>query len=296
MIAEPIPARSLHVPADMLHFTAHVRHRQLLFSDWVEARFLWDRIVERLPVHALVLMPDHLHLVTPRFDASDWGVVARGYVRWRNRRHACSGKLFFPYTPPRPVPDRQHLDRLHRYVLLNPCRGGLVQDPLEWPFSTHRDRVGYALPGAVAAVADPAGFHRHISSDATTDPTGTSLPEPSGELLAPGVAQIARAVSSLTRTPAARLRARGPARTFLIRALRVLTPLSAGQIADALGLSASAVSRTPAGSGPDTRLVERVLGDGRFRLLADGDLSRTPGWARYGEIRDRKRFRHAPTA
>lgn len=52
-----------------------------------------------------------------------------------------------PVETPGVLTDREKIQRNIRYVILNPVRAGLVDDPLSWPWSTHRDFVG--------AVVDP---------------------------------------------------------------------------------------------------------------------------------------------
>jgi hypothetical protein len=48
----------------MLHFAAHAMPPDFLFHDWREAQALWAGLLALGPPRALVIMPDHVHLVT----------------------------------------------------------------------------------------------------------------------------------------------------------------------------------------------------------------------------------------
>ena len=85
------------------------------------------------------------------------------------------------------MPDEKHALRQIRYIALNPCRAGLTQDPLEWPWSTYRGCFGgVAQPWVSLDVLaellgwDSVGafrtwFHKYVSSDPTVNPTGTPV-------------------------------------------------------------------------------------------------------------------------
>ncbi len=165
------------------------------------------------------------------------------------------------------------LRRNERYIHLNPCRARLIDDPLAWPWSTHRDRVGLAWPCAVPTRTDPAAFHRYVSADPSVAVDGTLLP---CRLDGGTAEQVYAAVSALTRSPAERLQLRGPARTLWIQSLRLLTELTQPAIAREVGVCLSTVQRLPPRWTPEIRLVRRVLGDRRFPALDDGAAA----WAR----------------
>jgi hypothetical protein len=182
------------------------------------------------------------------------------------------------------VTNNRHIARTVRYTLLNPCRDRLVPDPLSWPFSTHRDMVGLAWPPARAAVADTVGFHRRISADWTVDPVGTPLPQPPApeRVRLASIEEIRATVSALTRTPASMLDKRGPAKSLVLRACRILTVHPLDHIAEVAGVHVSTVSRAASHYDPTPiHLVARVLGDPRFSLLSDHPVP----WQRAGSGR-----------
>lgn len=267
----------------MLHFSPLAVRGTLLFRQAPEAAALWDSLVPSVRLHALVLMPDHAHIVVAGPDQVPALMTAlRNYARWRNRSRGEAGPVFEHGIAPTPVHDGSHLDRMRRYVHLNPCRAGLVDDPLAWPFSTHRDALGLAVPAAFRAERDPGRFHAYVSADPAVNVTGTTLPSP--RAASPGSAtldEVRAAVSSLTRTSDARLGRRGRARDLFIRAAAALTSATSARIAEMVGISPSRVRHVAAEPDAAVQLVERVLGDPRFALIPDHDLRREPSWARY---------------
>jgi hypothetical protein len=55
------------------------------------------------------------------------------------------------------------MNRVVAYVHRNPVVDGLVEDPLEWSFSTHRDALGLAIPAVRRLTEDPKRLHDQVS-------------------------------------------------------------------------------------------------------------------------------------
>ncbi len=251
-----------------------------LFHDHVEAAELWHRLRLRLPgALAACLMPDHVHLLLAQEARADIGDVASGYARWRNARWLRSGPVFAPQPAPETVQAGLKTRRHVRYIHLNPCRGGLVGDPLAWPWSTHRDRLGLALVPWGRRHPDPEALHRYVSSDPAARVDGTPLPW--GVLEVPTAAQVETAVTETLRVPFDQLGRRGRARSLWLRGLRALTPLSSSEIARVVGVQPRAVRNVPQQGNADTRLLRRLLGDDRFAGLLDTDLRHDEAVRRY---------------
>lgn len=93
-------------------------------------------------IHAYVLMPNHVHLlVTPCWAggvARMMQDVGRRYVRLFNDTHERSGTLWEGRYKSCLVDTERYLLTCHRYIELNPVRAGLVRDPLDYPWSSHR--------------------------------------------------------------------------------------------------------------------------------------------------------------
>jgi hypothetical protein len=273
----------------MLHFAAHAFPPALLFHDWREARQLWDRLLRLGAPRAVAVMPDHVHLVIRELDPGVWVEFMRGFACWRNHSRGEPGRrVWLPTARPEELASAKHLQRTLRYVALNPCREHLVADPLAWPFDSHRDAVGLAVPGVVSAERDPVRHHAYVSGDPSVRVEGTDLPSGLRSMRAATVEQVREAVSALTRTLADDLARRGPARTLLIQGLVACTGLSARAVAKEVGVSHSAVLDTPPIANGTLGRIERVLGDPRFPALygRDFSLSRTLGL--YRERRERR--------
>lgn len=124
---------------------------------------------------AICVMPNHVHLLVPDDRGRErLSVVRSAYARWRGhaRRQGGPGWSRQPAAPP--LTDPSHVRRSHKYILLNPCRGQLADDPLARPLSLHRDLVG--LGDAAWRVRDPEALHRYVSANPTVSLVGTQLP------------------------------------------------------------------------------------------------------------------------
>lgn len=95
----------------------------------------------RLEAHALCLMGTHYHAVLAGTVAELSRLLHRvngTYAQAFNGRHARFGHLFADRFSARAVESDAHLVEACRYVVLNPCRAGLVERPSDWPWSWSR--------------------------------------------------------------------------------------------------------------------------------------------------------------
>lgn len=99
-----------------------------------------------VPVHAYVLMPNHVHLL---MAAAEEGVagslmqrLGRRYVRYFNDRHGRTGTLWEGRYRSTVVEPDQYLLACYRYIELNPVRSGLVAEAAHYPWSSCRHHVG----------------------------------------------------------------------------------------------------------------------------------------------------------
>ncbi len=251
----------------MFHLVAGSIADRVLFHHWGEARWLWDGILEAIPDPvALALMPDHVHMIHRRDVRERLAAALAGFTRVRNHARKERGPLFAPLPPAEELVTADKISRQIRYVHLNPCRDHLVGDPLTWPFSTHRDACGLAVPRVVPRVNDPDRFHRHVSSDPDCRVDGTDLPAWTGQVCTPH--DVLRAVSAVTRATRSMIIRRGPARALYLRAAGELCPtISPETIGRLVGVKRHAVARASSVVDPNVRIVATVVGDPRFRPL-----------------------------
>ncbi len=131
--------------ASWIHVVARTQFRKQIFADREVALYAWQKLRAAFPeVLAAMLMPEHLHLIVRRAKDAVWnlGVALRSVSR-----HMELPAVWESIPAPSGIADRAHLLRTVRYVNLNPCRRRIVDDPLAWEWSTHRDVLGL--------VADP---------------------------------------------------------------------------------------------------------------------------------------------
>lgn len=267
----------------MLHHVARAVPGTVLFRTWTEGLALWHRLVASAPgLHALCVMPDHFHLLHDRDLRRELGAAMSGFARWRNHERGELGSVFDCQPEASVVGDAQKRRRSERYVHLNPCRAGLVDDPLAWPLSTWRDALGLAVSPARPRANDPSRLFAYVTADEHVAP-GSDLPCNSYLAVdgSAAVRPVLAAVTELLRLPAAALRVRGPARTLAATVLSSRAGLPADEVAEVLALHPSTVRRLRPDQVPGVVQVVRVAGDRRFPGLYDQDLRLTPGWARY---------------
>lgn len=142
----------LHVPGGLYHVTLRGNHQQAIFERDTDRDRL-DSIVadssarDGTQVHAYCWMTNHIHALvevgeTPlgRFMQR----VASQYARFLQRRDETTGHLFERRYHAVLVDTERYLLDLVRYIHLNPVRGGLVTNPADYPWSSHRDYLGIA--------------------------------------------------------------------------------------------------------------------------------------------------------
>lgn len=273
----------------LFHFVARCWPGLHPLEDPEHASWLWGQLETVFPdAVAACLMPNHLHVIAPAGDPRAARERLARTLGWFSRRHPFEDGVGWwrPPAEPQPIPDRHHLRRQVRYVLLNPCRARLVDDPLAWPWSTARDILGGVFEPWVTAerLADLLGepveefaakFHRYVSGDPTVAVLGTPFPEPSSpqELPAVPLTDIRAAACAATRTvDDATLARRGLPRTVFIQ-----LALHQGWPPERMVAFAAGVSR---------RTVRRHAA----APWADGDLE--PALLALGDLRVRRGFEH----
>ncbi|MBW2456187.1 MAG: hypothetical protein JRI68_16835, partial [Deltaproteobacteria bacterium] len=204
----------------LAHLVANTRFGIPALADTHRARWLWRRLQNRLPdTVCATLMPHHVHLM----------MELEAAIRDR-RRVACIlaafsrrfglGQLWLPLPQPEPIRTPDKGQRFVRYLHLNPCRPTkingrsvcLVDDPLKWPWSTHRDALGavarpWVRPERLATVMGVSvedfapWLHRYVSSDPHVAVAGTPPPRPAPSRDVPAIprARIAEAATMALR-------------------------------------------------------------------------------------------------
>jgi putative transposase len=154
----------LHIPGLPQLILQRGNNRSSIFADETDYRTFRDMLRDSareaaVPVHAYVLMPDHLHiLATPPEQGAAGAMMqrlGRRYVRYFNNRHGRSGTLWdgrYRSTVIEPV---AWLLPAYRYIEQNPVRAGIVGEAAHYPWSSCRHHLGLATD---PLVADHAGY------------------------------------------------------------------------------------------------------------------------------------------
>jgi putative transposase len=139
-------ARPLRIefPSALYHVTSRGDGREDIYLEEGD-RQAWLGILGavcerfRWVCHAYCQMTNHYHLLVETLEAN----LSRGmrqlngvYSQWFNRTHHRVGHVFQPLQG-HLGGERQLSARDRRYVVLNPVRAGVVDDPGAWPWSSY---------------------------------------------------------------------------------------------------------------------------------------------------------------
>lgn len=258
-----------------IHLVAHVRRGgPTLWEQHLAAR-LWRLLRAAFPdALAVTVMPDHVHVIL--LAADPHAAVLRlahalGGFAWSR------GPVWEPIPPPKVLPNTGKLRRDLRYAALNPCRRHLVRDPLEWPWSTHRDLMGCAAdpwirPARLAPLVGwrvegfRASWHGYVSRDRDVDPAGTPAPQAATarEVPVASVGAIARAAASACRVPPAAVRRRGAPRDLFLALARHQGWRGGQELAACCAISPRASRRLPEVREEDLLAAATCLQDARL--------------------------------
>ena len=131
----------------MLHVIARGNNKQHIYLDDEDRRrflVILSQVKARscFRLFGYCLMPNHFHLLLQigRFSISRimHDLLARYSQNFNARRERC-GHLFQGRFKSLLCARDSYLLELIRYIHLNPVRSGLVVDPIQWPWSSHRD-------------------------------------------------------------------------------------------------------------------------------------------------------------
>jgi putative transposase len=111
----------------------------LMMLDRSERKYNWR-------VYSWCLMTTHYHLVVAIPD----GALSQGicelngsFARWSNLRHEREDHLFGKRFGSKEILTNEQLKEACRYVVLNPVRAGMCEDPADWRWSSYRASAGF---------------------------------------------------------------------------------------------------------------------------------------------------------
>ena len=115
--------------------------RERLLALWQE-----HALTFKVAVHAYVIMDNHFHLLlTPETNEGlpqMMQAVGRAYVRYFNLRHQRTGTLWEGRYRSNLIETERYLLACMVYIDLNPVRAGMVVQPVDFKWSSHRHCIG----------------------------------------------------------------------------------------------------------------------------------------------------------
>jgi putative transposase len=139
-----------HSPTSVYHVILRGNDKQPIFlSEGDKSRMclLLQQGVERFghSIEAFCFMPNHIHLAIRVSETSISRIIhhlAFRFTRYINRLYNRVGHLFQGRFKSILVDDEDYLKELIRYIHLNPVRAGIVADPQQYIWSSHRAYMG----------------------------------------------------------------------------------------------------------------------------------------------------------
>ncbi len=97
-------------------------------------------------IFAYCLMPNHFHFVLSPCRANSLSRLMQwlltSHVRRYHKHYGTSGHVWQGRYKSFLIKEDEHLLTVVRYVEGNPVRAGLVSSANDWPYSSHRERIG----------------------------------------------------------------------------------------------------------------------------------------------------------
>jgi putative transposase len=119
-------------------------------------------------VYAWCLMTNHVHLLLEPSSVTGLALLMKRLsgrqTRYRNRLERRTGTLWEGRYKSSLVQNDRHLLACCRYIELNPVRARLVAAARDYPWSSYRERLGYAKP----ALLDPDPCYEALATNEST--------------------------------------------------------------------------------------------------------------------------------
>ena len=143
-----MPRRHRFCPAGYpAHIVQRGNNRQVCFVSDSDLKAYANWLYEAcekfgVNIHAWVFMTNHVHLLaTPNTDVSlsrCMQFLGRHYVRYFNYRYNRSGTLYEGRFKSSVIQSKKYFLACQRYIEMNPVRAGMVNDPVEYAWSSYK--------------------------------------------------------------------------------------------------------------------------------------------------------------
>jgi putative transposase len=162
-------------PGALYHVTSRGHERGAIFRDSLDRREFLSVLASVIDeqtwlLHAYCLMGNHYHLLVettrPTLSRGMHSVNARHSQRF-NKRHQRAGHVLEGRFKAIVVQREPHFLELHRYIVLNPVRAGIVRRAKDWPWSNYRATSGAVVAPRWLEVAATLALFSAFGSGAT---------------------------------------------------------------------------------------------------------------------------------
>ena len=165
-------------PGAVYHIMSRGNRRSKIFRDDSDYH-VYLKILDktgfdyRFQLYGYCLMPNHIHLQLETGETEIWEImrrINRGYACYFNRRYNLVGHLFQGRYKSRLIQDPLYNLQVNRYIHLNPVKGGLVERPEDYPWSSYN----HYLARGGSELVNPGKILQYFWPDNSRDPAGTS--------------------------------------------------------------------------------------------------------------------------
>ena len=145
------------VEGGLYHVITRGNNRRRIFNSADDfQKFLSLLAIQKIKLpfflYAYCLMSNHVHLLIERKTDAVGRIMHRlltGYAQYYNRRYRRVGHLLQGRHKAILCQSDRYLSELVRYIHLNPVRAGMVNNPEEYEYSSHRAYLGLESAGIV---------------------------------------------------------------------------------------------------------------------------------------------------
>ncbi len=139
-----------NLDSTVYHITARGNNLEPIYFDDAD-RYVYLRMLATalkrfsIRLFAYVLMTNHVHLLLETLKPNISATMHQmhgAYAKYINRRHGRWGHLFGQRFFSEIITDDAHFLELSRYIPRNPVRAGLVDDPIDYPWSSYACYLG----------------------------------------------------------------------------------------------------------------------------------------------------------
>lgn len=186
-------APRLHVPGGLYHAVLRGNHQHVIFDGGADYRTFEDILSRALPrygarLHAYCWMTNHVHLAVQVGDVRLGRLmqaVASSYARRKQQQVPTTGHLFERRYRAILVDNDAYWLTVIRYIHRNPVEAGIVADPADYRWSSHRGYLGRGRPPwlttaptlamfGCGAVDSVAAYRRFVAGDTAVEAAPSS--------------------------------------------------------------------------------------------------------------------------